>query len=68
MNKNTNTIFWKYAGLTTQFFFAVGLTVFIGIKADKWLHFTTPIFVWLLPLTIIISIIFKIIKDTSSKK
>lgn len=59
---------WKYAGMATQFLVGLGLGVFIGMKADKWLHFKTPVFVWVLPLLIITSVIVKIIKDTSKRK
>ncbi len=59
---------WKYAGMATQFLAGLGLGVFIGIKADKWLHFKVPVLVWLLPLLIITGVIVKIIKDTSKMK
>ena len=65
---NNNTSLWKYAGLATQFFIAIGLAVFFGLKLDEWLSFQNPLLVWVLPLTIIIAIIFKIVKDTSVKK
>jgi uncharacterized membrane protein YhiD involved in acid resistance len=66
--KNDNSLLLKYAGLATQLFVALGLAVFVGIKADGWLQFETPIFVWVLPLIVITAIIYKIIKDTTPKK
>ena len=57
----------KYAGLGMQFLVSIGLGIFIGLKVDKWLHFSFPLLVWLLPLLIIIGIIVKIIKDTDKK-
>jgi hypothetical protein len=59
---------WKYAGMATQFLVGLGLGVFIGMKADKWLHFRIPVLVWLLPLLIITGVIIKIVKDTSKSK
>ena len=65
---NKNALLWKYAGLATQFFIAIGLAVFLGIKIDNWLNLKMPILVWLLPLLVISTIIYKIIKDTAPKK
>jgi hypothetical protein len=63
MKKSNNNLLLKYAGLSTQLFIALGLAVYLGIKADKWLSFKTPLFVWILPLIIIAVIMYKIIKD-----
>jgi hypothetical protein len=67
-NKNANSDLLRYAGLGTQIFVALGLAVFIGLKADKWLKFSTPLLVWLLPLLVIIGIIYQIIRQTSKRK
>jgi Na+/H+-dicarboxylate symporter len=66
--KNNNSLLLKYAGLATQLAIAIGLSLYIGLKLDDWLHFNSPIFVWLLPLLVIASVIFKIVKDTAPKK
>jgi hypothetical protein len=65
-NKN-NTDLLRYAGLTVQIFAALGLAVFIGMKADQWLRFSTPLLVWVLPLLMLAGMIYKLIKDTSKK-
>ena len=57
----------RYAGLATQFFVSIGLGVFLGLKADQWLKFSTPWLVWILPLLIIIGLIVTIVRDTSKK-
>jgi uncharacterized membrane protein YedE/YeeE len=67
-SKKNDNLLWKYAGLATQLFVALGLAVFGGLKLDVWLQFKTPTFVWVLPLLIIGAIIFKVIKDTAPKK
>jgi Na+/glutamate symporter len=66
--KNNQSFLLKYAGLGLQFLIAIALGIFIGIKLDAWLGFKTPIFVWVLPLLIIVTIIYKIVKDTAPKK
>jgi hypothetical protein len=57
----------KYAGLTTQILAMLAITVFIGLKIDKWLSFSIPLFIWLLPLLSLIGIIYHVLKDTSNK-
>ena len=68
MNKPDNSQLWKYAGLVTQFFVAIGLAVFIGLYVDKWLNLKIPVAAWVLPLLAIIGIIVKIMRDTAQKK
>jgi hypothetical protein len=65
--KETNRELMQYAGMGMQFLVSIALGIFIGSKADKWLHFSFPLLVWLLPLLIIIGLIVKIVKDTSKK-
>jgi hypothetical protein len=57
----------KYAGLTGQILVSLAIAVFAGFKLDEWLQFETPMFVWILPLLVIIVMIYKVIKDTSKK-
>ncbi len=63
-----HTCMMKYAGMATQFLVSIGLAVFIGFKADKWLHISFPVLIWALPLLVIIFTIYKLIKETSSKR
>ena len=67
-NNENNKQLLRYSGLAMQFLVSIGLSVFIGLKADKWLHISVPLLVWLLPLMVITGIILKIIKDTAKKK
>ncbi len=62
---NQNNLLLRYAGMATQFLVSAGIAVFIGFKADRWLGFSFPVFVWLLPLIVIAAIIFKVVRDTS---
>ncbi|HEY5369091.1 MAG TPA: hypothetical protein VIJ75_08870 [Hanamia sp.] len=65
--KETNRELLEYAGMGMQFLLSIALGIFIGMKADKWMDFSFPLLVWILPLLIIAGLIFKIIKDTSKK-
>ena len=58
----------KYAGLTMQLMVALAIAFFAGYKIDKWLNFKTPLFIWVLPLVIIVIMMWKVIEDTSKKK
>jgi hypothetical protein len=58
----------RYAGLSSEVFVSVGLSIFIGIKADKWVALSFPIFSWALPLLVIVVLIIKLVKETSRKK
>ncbi len=66
--KNDNRDLLRYAGLATQLFLALGFSVFIGLKLDAWLHISFPLLVWVIPLLVIISMIYKLIKETSKRK
>ena len=58
----------RYASLGTQIFVSLGIAVFIGYKADDWLHTSIPLLVWILPLVVLSMMIYKLIKDTSKRK
>ena len=55
----------KYAGLATQLLVSLGLSVYAGLWMDKHLIKSLPIFVWVLPMLVLVGTIIKIIKDTS---
>lgn len=67
-NSGNNRDLLKYAGLATQIFLALGLSVFIGIKLDGWLKLSFPVLVWVLPLLILVSLLYKLINETNKKK
>lgn len=58
----------RYAGLGMQLFASLGLAVFIGVKADKWLKISFPVFAWVLPLVVLCMMIYKLIRETSKRK
>ena len=57
----------RYAGLGMQIFVSLGLAVFAGYKADKWLGLNLPVFVLALPVIVLFLIIYKLVKETSKK-
>jgi len=57
----------RYAGLSSELAASIGLAVFIGVKADKWLKVSFPILSWCLPLLVIVVLIIKLIKEGSGK-
>ena len=66
-NKNYNDLL-RYASIGTQIFVALGLAVFVGLKADKWLKISAPLLVLILPVIVLVGIIYKIVKETSKQK
>jgi hypothetical protein len=64
-NNNKNSELIRYASLGTQFLVSLGLAVFLGLKADKWLKISAPLLIWLLPLVVLIGMLYKIVRDTS---
>ena len=67
-SSNNNKDLMRYAGLATQMLVSLGISVFLGLKADKWLKLSFPILSWLLPLLVLAAIIFQVIKETGPKK
>ena len=59
--------FMRYASLGTQLLAAIGLAVFAGLKADKWLH-TSPLLACVLPLLVLSVIFYKLYRETGRKK
>lgn len=64
-SKQNDRLLLKYLGLATQIMAGLALAVFAGLKLDKWLAFSTPLLVWVLPLLILVAMIWQVIKDTS---
>ncbi len=58
----------RYAGLASQLFVLLGLSVWLGYKADGWMRMPFPLLVWVLPFVVLCLLIYKLIQDTSKKK
>lgn len=59
---------YKYIGLTTKILAALGVAFFVGYRIDSYFTLKIPIFLITLPLFVLISILWDIIRDTSKKK
>jgi F0F1-type ATP synthase assembly protein I len=58
--------FLRYASLGTQILAGIGLSVFIGLKTDHWLH-TLPLFSCVLPLLLLCGMFYKLYRETSKR-
>jgi hypothetical protein len=58
----------RYAGLSTQVVVSIGVSVFLGMKADKGLKLSFPILSWALPLLVIVVLLVNLIKSGPGKK
>ncbi len=58
----------QYAGFAAQLVAGLLLAVFAGKWIDTKTGFVIPVFVWLLPLLLLIGILVKVVRDTSNKK
>jgi hypothetical protein len=67
-DKNNYSDLLRYATIGTQIFVGLGLAVFIGLKADKWLKISAPLLVLVLPVIVLAAITYKIVKETSKQK
>jgi hypothetical protein len=45
---------------------SIGIAVFVGLKADQWLH-TSPLFSCALPLLVLFAVFYKIMHQTGNK-
>jgi F0F1-type ATP synthase assembly protein I len=54
----------RYASLGGQLLVAIAISIFLGIKADKWL-ITSPLFTSLLPLLTLIVTFIKLYRETN---
>jgi Mn2+/Fe2+ NRAMP family transporter len=67
-NKKNNRDLLRYAGLASEIVASLGISVFIGIKADQWLRLSFPLFSWALPLLVIAGLMVTLLKQTGGKR
>lgn len=65
-NKPKNQLL-QYAGFAAQLAAALLLAVFAGRWVDNHTGISFPVFIWLLPLVVLIVLLIKVVRDTSNK-
>jgi len=65
--KASNQSLMRYMGLATQFFISIGVGLWLGSMIDNYFSIQSPLFIWVLPLLIVVSSLIKIIIDTNKK-
>ncbi len=58
----------QYAGFAAQLVAGLALGVLLGMWVDKKINIGFPVLIWLFPLVILIGMLIKVVKDTSTKK
>ncbi|HEX3024072.1 MAG TPA: AtpZ/AtpI family protein [Chitinophagaceae bacterium] len=67
MKDKRNNLLIQYAGFGAQLAVSILLTVYAGGWIDKKINTKFPLFLWALPIVVIIGMIIKLIRDTSNK-
>ena len=62
-SSNNQQFLMKYAGLGAQLLAGIGVAVFAGLKADRWLR-TLPLFSCVLPLLVLCAVFYKLFRET----
>jgi len=65
--KDPRRLMMQYAGQAAQLAAGLLLTVFLGRWIDRWARIGIPVFIWLLPLLLLIGMMIKAVRDTSKK-
>ncbi|HET6256878.1 MAG TPA: hypothetical protein VFE32_22595 [Puia sp.] len=58
----------RYASLSSQVVVSVGFAVWLGMKADKWMKLSFPVFSMGVPLLVIVLVLVQLVKANSGKK
>lgn len=66
-NKDNSNNWMRYASLGSQITVGLLLLLFLGKKADSYLHLN-PTFIWIFPALFILFSLVQIIKETNPRK
>jgi len=55
----------EYTGLAARYLAILGSSVWAGLKIDRMIPGEWPLLVWLLPMTCVVGLVFKAVRDTS---
>ncbi len=68
MLNSPNNKFLQYASLASQLLVGLGLATWFGKLLDKKRAITAiPLWIWILPMIVLLGMLIKLIKDTSKK-
>ncbi len=67
MQKKPYRQLMQYAGFAAQLAIGLLFAVYAGIWCDKKLALGFPLFIWSLPLLLLIALLVKAVKDTTKK-
>ena len=65
--KSNKALLLSYLGFAFQLMASLGLATYVGWWLDKWIKSGIYLFIWLLPLIVVVGLIFKAVRDTSKK-
>lgn len=57
----------QYAALGGQMLAAIGIALFLGMKADAYFRLSRPLLSWVFPLLVLTGMMIKIVKETNRK-
>lgn len=66
-SKTKNNTGLKYLAMGTEMLVSIGAGLFLGYKADQWLH-SSPLLSVALPLLILVGFFYKLIRETGNTK
>ncbi len=66
--RGNNNLLMQYFSFAWQLIAGLALSIYLGMLADKWMNTGTALLVWILPLLVIISMMVKVIRDTTNRK
>jgi len=65
--KKVESTAYALHGTRNSVFISIGVGLWLGSKVDDYFSIKTPVFIWVLPLLIVVSSLIKIIIDTNRK-
>ncbi|MGF7230543.1 AtpZ/AtpI family protein [Arachidicoccus sp.] len=65
---NRSNNYMRYIGLGVQLMSGVGLAIWLGYWLDEKVKWKMPIFIWVLPLVILVFMLVKLVEEFSKKE
>lgn len=68
MPANNKNVLYQYVGFATQTLVLLGLGTYGGNWLDLQLQLSFPIFIWLIPVVLLMAIFWQLIRKTKNEK